>query len=507
MSRPVIVVGGGVNGLVAAALLAKRGRPVRVLERASEPGGLAAGHEFHPGYHTAGTLQDTSHLRDWVVDELGLEKHGLQRTAGVPGVFAPERDGRGILIAHDADEASAEIAAHCARDAERYREYRAFLARIAPLARRVLNSPPPDPATTSPWHLMSQAWAFRRLGARDIREILRVAPMCTADWLGEWFETERLSSALTAPALVAGSVGPWSPSTNGLLLRHEVLAGRAAVHGPRSVVAALLTALTAHGGTVQCGSEVTDIRFEAGRARGVTLASGEDVDADEILITSDPRTALLGWIPPSECAPELASRLHRFRSVGTTAVVHLALNTPLRFAGRPDLAVAHAVTGETFDELERSFDPAKYGQGSERPFLDVHVPSIADPELAPSGHAVVSILAHAFAGAPDREWVGDQVVSMLDELAPGIESSVVGRQVLTPADLADRHSLGGGHLYHGEHGLDQLLARPCPECSGYRTPWPGIVLGGSGSWPGGGISGLPGALAARATAQPSVAGK
>ena len=297
---------------------------------------------------------------------------------------------------------------------------------------------------------------------------------------------------------MAGAQGPWAPATNALLLRHEALAGPAVVGGPGAVVAALVAASKERGATLRTGCEVAAIRFRQGRAIGVTLASGEEHDADRVLVTADPRHALLEWVPAAACPPETARRLVRYRSRGSTAVVHLALGAPLRFAGRPDLAVARAVTGEGLDDLERSFDPVKYGRDAERPFLDVHVPTVANPELAPAGHAVVTVLAHGFGGEASADEVGDRVVATLDEVAPGTASSVVARQVLRPVELARRHGSGGGHLFHGDHGLDQLLARPVPECAGYRTPWPGLWLGGSGSWPGGGITGLPGRLAARA---------
>ena len=243
MSRDeAIVIGAGPNGLTAGALLAREGFSVTILEAQSEVGGSARSEEFHPGYWTGGLLHDTSGLRPAVIDELELEKHGLE-LGGPPDMFVPTVDGRGLLVAHDAQQAIAEIQQHSAGDAERYVEFRAFFDRVRGFAARVLDGMPPDVlADPSAGELLGPAWALRRLGRKDMMEVLRLGPMCAADWLNEWFEGELLKCALAQPALLGTFMGPWSPGSNTNLLRHEALTGRAAQRGPHAVVAALVAA-------------------------------------------------------------------------------------------------------------------------------------------------------------------------------------------------------------------------------------------------------------------------
>jgi phytoene dehydrogenase-like protein len=499
----VVVIGAGPNGLAAAAYLAKAGRDVVVLERREIAGGVAAGEEFHPGYKTAGLLHDTTGLRPEVVEELELARHGLERTAGPPAVFAPEPNGPGLLLAHDPAEAAAEIRARSERDATRYAEWRAFLARTRSFATRVLDKAPPDAGSKR--EAAASAWALRRLGARTMREILRIGPMCVADWLGEWFETELLRCVLAGPSLDGAFLGPWSPGTNANLFRRESLVGAAVTRGPRALADALVRAAEARGATVRLGARVASIRVAAGRATGVTVDGGETIDARAILATCDPKSALLGLLGGSDLAPTVERRVAAWRSNGCTAKVHLALRGPLRFAGRPDLAAAFIRTGETLDDMERAFDAAKYQRFSPTPILDIHVPTIADPGLAPPGHHVVSILASFAPYDLDGGWtesrreeLGDAVVAALARYAPSLPDAIVAREVLAPPDLEERYGLSGGHLFHGDHALDQLLVRPVPECARYATPIAGLWLGGSGSHPGGGITCGAGRLAAAA---------
>jgi phytoene dehydrogenase-like protein len=499
-ARRVVVIGAGVNGLVAAALLAKRGLAVDVLEARDVAGGLAAGEEFHPGYRTAGVLHDAACLRPAVVAELELERHGLAFSPSPPDVLAASPEGPGLLVPGDAARARDAIAAVSAKDADAYVRFRAFLERTGPAVASLLDAPPPDP-NGSAWQLAKDAWGLRGLGAADRMELLRVAPMCVADWLNEWFGTPALSCTLAMPALLGGRHGPWAPSTAALLLRHEALAGRAAARGPAAIVEALLAACAEYGAKVHRSTRVASIRFADGRVCGVVTEQGDDVDADAVLATCDPKTTVLRLIPRDECPPHLADALRVYRAAGTTAKVNLALGAPLVFAGREGEAIARACTGTSFDGMERAFDPVKYGRSAEEPLLDIHVPSVADPSCAPEGHAVVSVLAHAVAAegeAASTDAIGDAVVEALARVAPGVRRSIVAREVLGPAELERRHGLWGGDLQHGEHGLDQLAIRPARECARHATPWPGLFLGGSGSWPGGGLTGSPGRLAARA---------
>ncbi len=504
----VVVIGAGHNGLTAAALLARAGRKVVVVERREVAGGLAAGHEFHPGYRSAGVLQDTTGVRRWVVAALGLEKHGLAFHSSPPPVFVPELAGSGLELAHDPGDAADALSRHSPRDAERYGEYRAFLARVTPVLRRLSDRPPPEifePGLGDLLDLGRSALALRLLGKRDMMEVLRIAPMCVADYLGEWFDSELVKAALAGPAIAATWTGPWSPGTN-LNLLLDAAQGKGPVKGgPRALVAALERAAEALGVEVRRGAEVKGLELRKGRVTGVRLKDGEILEATTVAASCDPRQVFLRLLPRGASPRQSEQDMVNFRSRGTTAKVNLALSGYPRLACRPDLTPALIRTGETLDQLERAFDPVKYRQLSDQPVLDVQVPTIESPELAPDGHHVFSMLAsfapHDLEGGWNDERKAElyqRVVSSLSRYAPDLEDAIVGSEVLTPADLETRYRITGGHLYHGEHSIDQLVVRPTPECARYTTPFAGLFLCGSGSHPGGGITCAPGALAARA---------
>ncbi|MFQ5494849.1 MAG: phytoene desaturase family protein [Phycisphaerae bacterium] len=534
----VLVIGGGHNGLTAGAMLAKRGRKVLVLERQERGGGLAVGDEFHPGCRAPGMLHDTTCVSPGVIDGLALEPCGLTLTTGTPAVFIPQRDGegqngsdrqtggsRGLILHHDPDLAAEEIAAHSPRDAERYAEYRAFFGRVGRFVNGLFRRRPPTMSGGAGdlFELISRGVALRRLGRKDMLELLRVGPMCVADWLGEWFESELLRCALAAPAVDGMFAGPWSPGTSANLLRHEAMAGRAVIGGGPALIDALLASATQQGVEVRTSAEVERIRVSGGRVEGVTLAGGESIDAPIVACSCDPKQTFLKLVDPGCLTTKLREDIRSLRMRGTTAKVNLALSGPLRFACRPDYNAEHARIGGTLDEMERAFDAVKYGRMSRSPILDVYVSAVAGPEhtaalrpaMPPDSSAtppdaqdertVVSIVAH-FApydladGWNDerRQQLGDSVVDRLSEYAPDLKSSIVGREILTPVDIERRYGVAGGHIHHGEHALDQMIVRPCPSCARYATPIDGLYLCGSGSHPGGGLTCDPGALAAEA---------
>jgi phytoene dehydrogenase-like protein len=287
-------------------------------------------------------------------------------------------------------------------------------------------------------------------------------------------------------------------------LRHEALAQGAFEGGAPELVRALESAARSFGVEVRTGAAVAQLRVESRAVRGVILRAGETIDASSVVSTCDPKRTFLEWIRPEELPPRLESRITSYRAKGQTAKVNLALSSPLRFRCRPELEVEWARTGETFDEVERAFDASKYRQFSKRPVLDIHVPSRSGEGFAPKGHHVASILVH---WAPydlrggwtesARNELLDAVISEIEALAPGTGEAIVASEILAPIDLEERFGLSGGHIHHGEHGLDQLLARPTPECARHLTPISGLSLGGSGSFPGGGLTCGPAWLAAK----------
>ena len=441
---------------------------------------------------------------------MSLHEHGLSRAPEPLQVLSPQRDGRGLVLSPDPGASAGEIGAFSETDVRQYTRHREFIEKVRGVVSDAMNNVPADWLDIGAGGvatLFRQALDIRRLGRRDMIELVRVAPMCVADWLNEWFETGLLKCSLAMPAILGGWVGPWSPGTSTNLLLWECLAGNPVQGGAAAVAVALERAAKQLGVDVRTSCEVDRIRVKKTRVMGVRLSGGEEIDAPVVLSSADPKTTFLRLLEPGAIPPRFEARLHSWRSRGTTAKVHLALDKPLEFACRPGEVFEYARTGEELDQLERAFDPVKYRSTPDSPVLDVFVPSVSRPELAPDGHAVVSVLAHFVpyqydAGWSDgeREKLGDTIVSALETYAPGVAGAVVAREVLTPLDIERRYGVTGGHVYHGEHGLDQIAVRPAPEAARYATPIAGLFLCGSGAHAGGGVSCAPGALAARVVA-------
>ncbi len=501
-----IVIGAGLNGLTAATTLAQAGRKVIVLETRSVPGGLASGCEFHPGYRSAGLLHDTTGLLPEVVKALHLSNHGLRRTERPPEILSVGHEDGGLLLHHDPGQASHELDGAGTSDAESYASFRAFVNRIKPVARRLLTNPPLDwmEQGWADWRaLLGGGFAMRRLGKRDMMELLRLGPMCVSDWLDEQFDAPALKSTLALPALRGCWGGPKSPGTNGVFLRYEALAGGQVIGGPAALVAAVVAAAKAAGVEIRTSTPVGKINVAAGIVRGVSCDDGESIQANRVLSSCDPKQTFLLLVGEDALAPSFAASIRATRMRGLTANVNLALNKPLRFRCRLDLEVEFSRTAQNLPDLERSFDAAKYQGFVEHPPLDIYVPSVAQDNAAPPGHSTVCILVQSIPYDLDGGWnddsrgrLGDSVVSSLSPHVDDLDASLVGREVLTPPDIESRYSVAGGHIYHGEHGLDQLLVRPVRQCARYSTPVEGLYLCGSGCHPGGGITCAPGFLAA-----------
>jgi len=507
----VIIIGAGHNGLTAAALLAKQGRKILVLERRSVIGGLAAGEEFHPGYRTGGLLHDTGQVRVPVVRALELQSQGLEIIPGRPSVLALNQENSGLLLGGDTGKTAEAIGSLSPRDAKNYPAYRAFIEKVGGVVNRMFDELPPDVGATDGralWDYFKTGFALRRLGKPTMLELLRIAPMSIADWLNEWFETECLKAALAGAGLIGNFAGPWSPGTAFNLLLWECTAQHRIKGGPRALINALERTARAQGAEIRTEAEVSRVQVAEGRAFGVVLQSGERIPAAAVAASCDPRRTFLELVPADQLGNRLQNRIQHIRGTGATANVHLALNRPLEFSDRSGEKIEFARSGSRLDQLEKAFDDCKYGRLPSAPMLDIHVPTVSSPELAPPGHSVVSILAHFVPYHLEPRWdqdqvekLGDAVVATLEQYAPGVSNAIVARHVLSPADLETRYGLVNGHILHGEHALDQLILRPVPECARCRTPIEGLYLCGSGSHPGGGITCGPGALAAAVIAQ------
>ncbi|HEX6736971.1 MAG TPA: NAD(P)/FAD-dependent oxidoreductase, partial [Vicinamibacteria bacterium] len=491
----IVVIGGGVNGLVTAALLAKAGRKVVLLERRETLGGAAVTEEFHPGFRVSSVAHLAGPFRAALIEELKLaDRVGFAEPE--PRVFAPLRDGRSVRLWGNPERSAGDIHRLSPRDAERYPAFHRSLEAVSGLLARALTLTPPDikHPFSEPLALAGLGLGLRGLGRAEAQHLLRWLPMPVADFAAEWFESEILRAAVCARGLFGVFAGPWSGGTTANLLLQAAHGGGngagAAVHvrgGLGALTQALAEAARAFGAELRTGCEVQAIAAREGRVAGVVLKGGEEIPARAVASAVDPHRTFLGLLDAALIEPEDLRRVRHFRMEGMASKVHLALDGLPAFAavGSEDAAALLAGrihVGETVDGLERAFDDAKYGGISREPWLDVTIPSLADPALAPAGKHVMSVHVQYTpyqlregGWAARRDEVGDLVLRTLEAYAPGITRRVVHRQVLTPLDLEQTYGLTGGHPFHGEHALDQLfLTRPQLGWSRYRGPVPGL---------------------------------
>jgi phytoene dehydrogenase-like protein len=518
--RDVIVIGGGHNGLVAAAYLARAGLKPLVLERSDEVGGGARTGEIAPGFRSPTLAHAIGPLRASIVEDLQLARHGFALLTPDPCVFAPAPDGRALVIHRDERRTAEAIARFSARDAARWPGFAATLGALAGCLRSILESTPPSvnrPEGRDLWSWLMAGRRFRALGRANGFRLLRYMPMAVADLAGEWFETDLLRATVAARGVFGTRLGPRSAGTGANLLLAAAWdpapagSGMSALGGPGGLARTLADAARAAGAWIRVETEVARILVRDGAVAGVALTTGEEIFARAVVSNADPKRTLLGLVDPDALTPEFADDIRHYRCEGATAKLNLALDALPRFtavtSGEPAerLLGGRIHIGPSLDYLDRAFDAAKYGRISDDPYLDVTIPSLLDASLAPPGKHVMSIVAHCApfrlrAGdwTKERETLADRVMRTLTTYAPDLPSLVRHLQVITPVDLEERFGLTGGHIHHGEPALDQLfVARPVFGWARYRTPVKGLYLCGAGTHPGGGITGAPGANAAR----------
>lgn len=517
----VIVIGGGHNGLVAATLLAKAGLKVVVLERSDRAGGCARSDEIAPGFQCP-TLAHTASIDPAIVRMLALEKHGLQIIRPSAIACAPA-NGRAVVLWQDETRAVGEIASHAAGDAEKYPAFLASFARISRVIRTVSQAQAPSvdgPSAADFVGLLKTGRAFRALPKADAYRLLRWMPMAVADLVGEWFTSEPLRATVAAGGVLGSFLGPWSAGSAAVLLwlgateGHPIDTGWFARGGMHAVSDALVSAAREAGVEVRTGVDVVRVTVTAGSATGVVLASGDEVTARAVASNLDPKRTLLGLVDPIHLEPEVLRRTQNIRAHGTLAKVNFAVDKPPQFtslAARTEAERMAAMSGRVrlgahIDSIQRAFDAAKYGRLSNDPWIELTIPSIADPSLAPAGkHVVSAYVQYAPYHLRETTWdqersrLADVATATIERYAPGFTASVVARQPITPLDLERLGGLTGGHIFHGELALDQLfITRPLLGWARYETPVRGLYLCGSGAHPGNGLTGRTGALAAKA---------
>jgi len=520
IGQRVVLIGGGHNALITAFYLAKGGFKPVVLERREMVGGGAITEEFHPGFRASTLAHTLGPLRADVARDLQLDKFDCEILSPDPRVFAPTSDGKALLFYDDVAKTAAGIGNFSAKDASKYAQFASSLEETASFFTQLASITPPaidKPTPEDFWNLLKTGRSVRSLGKTGIFDLLRWGPMAVADFVAEFFETELLRAVIAARGIFGTALGPWSAgSTAVLLLRaaadaHPV--GSAAF--PRGGLGAFTCALAESarqvGAEIRTDAEVQHILIKDGAVTGIVLADGEEIAVEAIVSGVDPKRTFFHLVDPSQLDPTFANRMKNFRANGTVAKVNLALGGLPAFPALADNeSYLNALSGRIhigpeIDYLERAFDASKYGEFSKMPWLDVTIPTILDPSLAPDGKHVLSAYVQ-FAPFKLREgnWytrrrdLGDAVIKALAAYTSNLPGLVEGIQIITPQDLETSYGFTGGHIFHGELALDQLFTmRPVLDWARYKTPIRGLFLCGSGTHPGNGLTGASGANAAR----------
>jgi phytoene dehydrogenase-like protein len=523
IGQRVVFIGGGHNALIAAFYLAKGGFKPVILERREIIGGGAITEEFHPGYRASTLAHTLGPLRPDVSGDLKVENFNCEILRPDPRVFAPALNGESLLFYDDHAKTAGGIARLSAKDAVKYTEFAASLEKICNVFAQLSAITPPSIDKPSPedlWNLLKTGRGVRGLGKHGIFDLLRWGPMAVADFVAEFFETELLRAVIAARGIFGTALGPWSAgSTAVLLLRaagdaHPVGSSAFSRGGLGNFTHALAAAAKEAGAEIRTNAEVLHMRIKNGAVAGVVLADGDEIAVEAIVSGVDPKRTFFQLMDPSQLDPTFALRIRNIRANGTVAKVNFALTDLPNF---PSLAGAVGVDGfrealsgrihigPEIDYLERAFDASKYGEISDAPYLELTIPTLLDPSLAPEGkHVLSAYVQFAPYKLKNGHWdarrndLGETVIKTIAAYSPNFAELVEASQIITPEDLETTYGFTGGHIFHGELALDQLFTmRPVLDWARYKTPIRGLFLCGSGTHPGNGLTGACGANAAR----------
>jgi len=512
-----IIIGGGHNGLVNAAYLARAGKKVVVLERRDVLGGAAVSEQVFPGFTFSVYSYVVSLLRPEIVRDLDLPRHGMQ-ILPLESTVTPLPDGDYLAMWGDADLTRRELYRHSPLDAEAITEFGRLMSHMARAVKPILGMIPPDPTSLSPGDLkglLRLGGHLRSLGTERFHALYKLMTMSSSDYLDEWFEYGPLKATKSASGIIGTFMGPRSPGSAYVLLHHYMGEIDGAYRawgfckgGNGTISNAIAAAARAHGAVLRTSAPVKQLLVRGHRATGVVLDTGEEIRAPVVVSALDARRTFLDLVDSRELPEELLRQVRRFRFRGSSGKVNLALSELPDFTCMPGVGVHHRGAfsiSPSVEYLERAYDDAKHGGFSRRPYMDIVFPSVIDPGMAPPGRHVASIFVqyapyHIDGGWDDakREAFGDAVVDTLAEYAPNLKSAILHRQVLTPADIEATTGLSEGNIFQGELALQQLFfLRPAVRWAGYRTPIAGYYQCGSSTHPGGGVMGAPGKLAAQ----------
>ena len=512
----VVVIGGGHNGLVNAAYLARAGKKVLVLERRHVLGGAAVTEEVFPGFQFSVCSYVVSLLRPEIIRELDLPRHGLE-ILPLDGTFTPMPNGDYLWRVNDHYRTRREIARHSKLDAEAYDEYGKAMIEMAHFVKPIMSMTPPDPTTLSPkgWkNLAFLGRRFQQLPDDDKYNQVQLMTMSAVDFLDQWFETDVLKATMSASGIIGTFLGVRSPGTAYVLLHHYMGEIDGAFRswgfargGTGAISNAIADAAREAGVEIRTEAAIEKILLKNGRATGVILKNGDEIFADIVSSSVDPRLTFMKMIGEEHLPDDFCADLKRYKYRGSSGKVNLALDGLPNFKAMPGegphLRGAISVS-PSVEYMERAYDEAKYGRYSRRPYIDMVIPSLTDPSVAPPGKHVMScFVQYAPYNLKEGTWdekrdeFGDTVINTIAEHAPNIKELILDRQILTPLDLERDFGLSEGNIFQGELTLEQLFfLRPAPGWAQYRTPIKSLYMCGSATHPGGGIMGAPGRNAA-----------
>jgi phytoene dehydrogenase-like protein len=518
-SYDAIIIGGGHNGLVNAAYLAKAGKRVLVLERRYTVGGATITEEIYPGFKYLIASYLISLLRPEVIQELELARHGLE-IMPLESTYVPLPDGNYLADWPDHDATKYEIARHSRRDAEAYEEYSRTMRRLALALRPLLNMIPPDPTSLTAKDLATMAkvgGVLNQLRKDDFYLLARLMTMSAADFLDEWFESAPLKGTKSTSGIIGTFMGPRSPGTGYVLLHHYLgevdgvfRAWGFARGGTGALSQAIASAAREAGAEIKVNAPVAQVIVKNGAAAGVALENGDEYFADVVVSNADAKRTFLKLVETQHLPDEFVHDVRRLRISSPVCKVNLALDGLPEFSSLPrgKLALLRGSIeiAPSVDYLERAYDDAKYGGWSRKPFMDALIPSLIDPGMAPPGKHVMSLFVQYASSDLEGGWNEekkaqflDVVIDTLAEYAPNLKDIILHKHIMTPWDLENTFGLTSGHIFHGELALQQLFfLRPSPQWSNYRTPIRNLYMCGSSTHPGGCITGAPGRNAAQA---------
>jgi len=513
----VVVIGGGHNGLVNAAYLARAGKKVLVLERRHVLGGAAVTEEVFPGFKFSVCSYVVSLLRPEIIRDLDLPRHGLE-ILPLDGTLTPMPNGDHLWRVNDHGKTHREIARHSKLDAEAYDEFGKAMQAMCRFVKPILSMVPPDPATLNPKELMKLLFIGRRfqgMTSEDKYNQVQLMTMSAVDFLDQWFETDVLKATMSASGIIGTFLGVRSPGTAYVLLHHYMGEIDGAFRswgfargGTGAISNAIADAAREAGAEIRTASGIAQIIVKAGKARGVVLANGDEIQADIVSSSVDPRLTFIQFIENGNLPNDFLDEVRRYKFRGSSGKVNLALDGLPSFTCMPGpgahLRGAISIS-PSVEYMEKAYDDAKYGRYSRRPYIDMVIPTLTDPSVAPPGKHVMSCFVQyaPYKLRPGMNWddqkeaFGNNVIDTIAEYAPNIKNIILHKQVLTPLDLERDFGLSEGNIFQGELSLEQLFfLRPVPGYAQFRTPIKNLYLCGSATHPGGGIMGAPGRLAA-----------